>query len=404
MPAAGDNPRAPISQAALDDLKSRNPCIEVARRYVALRKSGSKMVGPCPICSTDRQSRKASRFEAAVDGWVCANCSDGGDVIKLVQRVEGLGFTAAVAHLGGAHEPDPAVAAAHAKAASLKKLKQESDAKYFRERERDALYDVWRHAVPAPGTPVEAYLALRRLALPPGVRLRYIERLDYYHGQELGSGGKKLPRIVHAGPAMVAPIVAPDGKFRGLHYTWLDLAAPNGKALIKDPDTGEQLPAKKVRGSKVGGHIELARITDPHTLFVGEGIETVLAVWQALTRLGRTLPGWGFWSAVDLGNLAGRSAETVKHPTALDAGGRGRKLPGPVPDLASDAIALPASAGMVVLLGDADSDAFATDCAMARACARHAEQGRELDPMRQVRVAWPPASLDFNDMLTGAPT
>jgi polyphosphate kinase len=39
---------------------------------------------------------------------------------------------------------------------------------------------------------------------------------------------------------MVAPIVRADGKFSGLHFTWIDLTQPSGKASIADPETGER--------------------------------------------------------------------------------------------------------------------------------------------------------------------
>ena len=97
---------SPIGEAALEALKRRHPCHEVAARWVSLRKHGRKMIGPCPIHSPDRQARDSTAFECDADGWVCAVCADGGDVIKLVQLVE-FGsaegtFLAAVERLGGA--------------------------------------------------------------------------------------------------------------------------------------------------------------------------------------------------------------------------------------------------------------------------------------------------------------
>jgi hypothetical protein len=202
---------------------------------------------------------------------------------------------------------------------------------------------------------------------------------------------------------MLAPIVDAKGKFRALHTTWLDLNRPNGKALIKDPETGDELPAKKVRGSKAGNAIHLVHATErPHTLFIGEGIETVLSVWLAL-RMDRErnndalgMVNMIFWSAVDLGNIGGRAAETVPHPARKTAGGRVQRVPGPEPDMASPAIAIPDSVTDLVLLGDGDSDRFTTQCALARAARRYAAPGRT------VRVAWAPDGEDFNDELRKA--
>ena len=91
-----------VSQADLADLKARNPVTEIAARYVRLRPHGKGMMGPCPMCSLDPQKSDSRRFECDADKWVCAVCTDGGDVISLVERVEHLDFLGAVEWLGGA--------------------------------------------------------------------------------------------------------------------------------------------------------------------------------------------------------------------------------------------------------------------------------------------------------------
>ena len=90
-----------VSQAELADLKARNPVTEIAARYVRLRPHGKGMIGPCPMCSSDPQKSDSTRFECDADRWVCAVCTDGGDVISLVERVEHLDFLGAVEWLGG---------------------------------------------------------------------------------------------------------------------------------------------------------------------------------------------------------------------------------------------------------------------------------------------------------------
>src|SRR5262249_49046710 len=156
--------------------------------------------------------------------------------------------------------------------------------------------------------PVESYLRLRELEVPDwsqsATRLRYVADMPYYHGDETDSAGRKKPRIVHRGPAMVAPIIR-GGKVSGLHFTYLDLMQRKGKAPIRDPDTGEALPAKKIRGSKSAGAIELLKVAHgaaPVQLIVGEGVETVLAVWLAMKSACADLTLIEFWSAIDLGN------------------------------------------------------------------------------------------------------
>jgi hypothetical protein len=356
-----------ISDAELAQLKANNLCDAIAARWVRLRKHGNGMIGPCPICSRDRQSKSDGRFEIKDrDGWVCAACQAGGDVIALVQKVEGLDFKGAIEWLGGVRETDPVEAARREKERAEKGAQREKDAKIYRERERGKLYDIWDLALAPKGTIVEAYLEKRCLVLPPNAhkRLRCVPDMPYF-----AHGGKDAA-VIHRGPAMVAPIIGPDSKFRGLHFTYIDLAEPKGKANILDPETGEPLPAKKVRGSKAGGIIQIVKADPVKRLIVGEGIETVLSVWHALNSLGRDLEGTAFWSAVDLGNLGGKAAGTVSHPTLKDAAGRARRVPGPDPDLTAPAIALPESIGDVVLLGDGDSDRVVTECALYRAQVR----------------------------------
>jgi CHC2 zinc finger len=90
--------------AELDELKSRpgNSCAEVAERLgCRLRRYGREKMGPCPICSSDLQSKTATRWQTKDGGWVCAACEDGGDVIALVSKALNLDFKGAVDWLGG---------------------------------------------------------------------------------------------------------------------------------------------------------------------------------------------------------------------------------------------------------------------------------------------------------------
>jgi hypothetical protein len=379
-----------ISEATLADLKARNPCDQVAGKWVKLRKHGKKLIGPCPICSENRTSRKATKFECDADGFVCAGCNQGGDVIKLVQLVEQIDFPAAIAWLGGAQDIDSVTAAAREQERAAARAKADQGNKQIRERERGKVYAIWLRGAEAPGSPVEDYLRLRGLQLPPGCRLRCIPDMPYY-----ASGSIDAP-VVHRGPAMLAPIVDAEGKFRALHTTWLDLSRPNGKALIKDPETADELPAKKVRGSKAGNAIRLVDVSAPAQLYLGEGIETVLSVWLALHQDGRDLTHCAFWPGVDLGNIGGRAVETVPHPTAKTAGGRVQRVPGPSPDITAPAIVIPDSVTELVLLGDSDSDRFTTHCALNRAAVRY----RRSD--RLVTVMWADDGCDFNDELRKA--
>jgi hypothetical protein len=375
-----------IPDAALSQLKADNPCHAIAARMgVRLRKHGSKMVGPCPICSKDKQSRSAARFEADSEGFVCAVCREGGDVIKLVQLVEGQDFRGAVAWLGGPGEVDPIAAEKRARERAEEQAKRDAEAERYRQNERKTLHDIWNHAVrDIAGTPVDAYLRFRHLEPPPAVRLRYVAALPFYHGMQIGEGGRKHARVIHRGAAMIAPITDNAGIFRGLSQTWIDLSQPKGRPILADPDTGEILKARKFRGSTKAAHIDLLGPRLPGKIIIGEGIETVLTAWLALSKLGRDLTDTAFWTALDLGNFGGKAADKIG------------RLPGPTPDLAAPAIAVPPCVTEIVILGDGDSERVLTECALCRASARWSTDAR------QVRVAWAPAGRDFNDLLREA--
>jgi hypothetical protein len=379
-----------FSQVALDNVRARNPVNEVAGRWVLLRRHGRGFIGPCPIHSPDPQARDSTSFECTdAETWVCATCQDGGDVFRLVEQVLNLDFVAAVEWLGGAREADPEQERRIDEERARRRAERERQAALYRDQERCRTFEIWRRGLPVKGTPVAAYLALRGLEAPPRSWLRAALDMPLY-----ASGGKDAA-ILHRGPCMLAAIVGPAGRFAGVHFTWIDLDQPNGKAAVTDPEMGHRVSAKKMRGSVKGGHIELVPEPLPSHLVLGEGIETVLSVWVALMSAGRDLDGWAFWSGLDLGNIGGLALEKVAAP-GRDVRGRIRYVPGPEPDLSEPGIAIPDSVDELVLLGDSDSDPFLTRCAIARAGKRYARLGR------QVRVAWAPNGADFNDVLRGA--
>lgn len=378
----------------LDDIRARNSLADVAGGYVKLRRAGSKLVGPCPICGGKVNSQ---RFEILDNGesWVCAVCPDGGDVIRLVEKAEGCDFLAAIERLGGRREVDAAEAKAIFEAREKKRLDREKTAAGYREAERKRLWRTWKGALPVHETPVERYLAGRGLQLPavcPG--LRYLPSAPYWHGESIDSNGRKSPVMIHSGPAMLAAFIRGDGTFGGLHTTWLDGGVRPIKIELTDPATGEVLNSKKMRGSKTGAHITVMPLNpSPRSLVIGEGIETVLAVWTAYKIAGRPTTDTEFWAAGDLGNLAGRAIETVKHPTLKRPNGQAQRVPGPMPDPDDAGLSIPDSVEELVLLGDGDSDSVLTQYAMTRAARRYSQAGRI------IRIAFAPDGKDFNDVL-----
>jgi hypothetical protein len=434
-----------LTDAELDDLKARNPVNELAG--VRLRRGSSAFgragfTGPCPICSNDAQKRTAQRFECNAERWVCAVCQDGGDILKLLMKRDGIDFKEAVTRLGGVAPVamTPIVADRAGKAAFARgvpvsaaidfsvhaalicawqdgwqKAKRADDSNNaYRERERKRLFDWWEVAAPiydktaanglSPRNPVVAYLAGRGLIAPPNARLRFHPRIPLF-----ADGREQEPRMLHQGPAMLAAILAPNFgsagfHFAGLHMTWLDPAGPKGKLSIADPETRESVPSKKVRGSKAGGYIDLGGDRYDQfdndrpvyaRMFAGEGIETTLVPYTALMRTRRLRAGDGFRCGIDLGNLAGKATFTIAHPTEKTERGIPRRVGGPEPDLDAPAMPVPESVSELVGLGDGDSDPFLTQYAMARFKARNTT------PDRTVRVVFAPPGGDFNDSLQG---
>jgi hypothetical protein len=145
-------------------------------------------------------------------------------------------------------------------------------------------------------------------------------------------------------PAMVALVTnGASGAERAIHRTFL-APSGNGKASVD--------PRKMMLGPCSGGVVRLADPGD--VLMVGEGIETWLAAMQATGH-----PAWAALSTSELRHL---------------------DLPTTVRDL------------IVLADGDEAGEAAARDCGL-----RWKRQGR------RVRIARPPAGMDFNDMLLGHP-
>ncbi|HOX67491.1 MAG TPA: toprim domain-containing protein [Burkholderiaceae bacterium] len=123
---------------------------------------------------------------------------------------------------------------------------------------------MWAQCVPiSPDDPCSAYLTQRGLvgAWPLPEVLRFHPSLPYWNGVE------KLGPF----PAMVAPLIAPDGRTVALHRTYL--TAHGRKAGVPTP--------KKVTGASgvlAGASIPLHEPTGG-VIGIAEGIETALAAW-----------------------------------------------------------------------------------------------------------------------------
>jgi hypothetical protein len=135
---------------------------EIARRGIKLNGPGPELYGPCPKCGgTDRFAINASK-----QVWNCRGCQRGGDVISIVQHLDGCTFDAAVATLsrqgpigcgiGKNATPDLSD--------SVLKTYGQSSCNGAVERAREALA-IWSAAREPQGTSAWTYLFRRGIAL-----------------------------------------------------------------------------------------------------------------------------------------------------------------------------------------------------------------------------------------------
>lgn len=382
-----------FSPDQIDDVRARADCADLAQTFGArLRRSGGRFLGSCPICGG---GKTATRFEADRAKWVCAVCPDGGDAIKLVQKATGRGFVEAVAYLGGVRELTQGERDKIARERATREAQDAKRQEAYRAREIETCRAIWRTAAVGDLADVLDYLRARGLDAPDPFFGRAAAVMPYFHGETQDEFGRRSPRVIHRGPAMLFPLVSPAGAFAGLHVTWFDPQRPGKKAAIVDPDDADTaLPAKKMRGSAKGAHLRLARCVEPRRLFLGEGVETVLSARTFLARAGRLRPTDAFWAAGSLGNIGGPHAGTVPHPELKTQAGRPQRVAGPEP-AEGPSIVLPDGLDELVLLGDGDSDPFTTAQALARARNRYAARAK-------VRTVMAAVGADFNDMLMEA--
>jgi hypothetical protein len=371
----------------------------------AVKARGRRGVGPCPSCGgKDRFSVDGNKGSFYCRG----HAREGGDVIAMVMHITGASFMGACEEITGEAMPkrkpgddvrraDPKLIEQRRLDAEAERNRRETEARDYRQREIDRAHTIWNDATAIAGTPAENYLRGRGVAAPTGARLRFHRDLKFWHYTAEGIVA------LHRGFAMVARIDDADHRFIGCHCTWIDLSTRKGKAEIIDPESGEILPAKKVRGSQKGGHIHLGG--DPRTarhLVTGEGIETTLAVREAMRQANRDLGDCLFWASINLGNIGGPSARTVPHPTLrrTDKKGRVRRVFVPGPDPAADAgdepvLMPPPQITRATILGDGDSDRFTTECTLLRG----ANRWRQLHDHMRAEIAWPGEGVDFCDLM-----
>lgn len=349
------------------------PIEDIAARLEirGLKRAGREMTGPCPVCGGH------DRFSINKDMGIfnCRTCG-GGDVIRLVELVQGCNFKEALQWLCGdaAVVISPEEAVRREDRFKSEQHRRNAEAEKYRQYARKRAFQNWKAATPAKGTMVEDYLRLRGLPLPDVPPcLRFAADLPY-----IKKIGRKSTRL-HSGPAMVAAIQLPDGRFSALHQTWLDMSQPKGKARIFDPE-GNPISAKLYAGPKKTCAIRLHTPQGADTLVMGEGIETTATAWVA-----DATPNAAYWAGVDLGNMAGRQTKE-----------KGKRYSG-VPDLGAgaDGFVPPEWVKRLIYIMDGDSNPKDTRAKLEAGC-RRAMARR---PGLVASIVPADAGKDLNDMI-----
>jgi putative DNA primase/helicase len=244
---------------------------EIARRGIALRGRGPERCGPCPVCGagTDRFSINTKK-----QLWYCRVCATGGDVIALVQHIDGVGFREACRILGG----EVAVTSARPNPPP-----KPSPAAGQNDNSKRAL-TMWWTARPIISTLAETYLRSRSLEYldPDGDVLRFHPHCPF--------GGEVRPCMI----ALFRAIIG--NKPVAIHRTALTIDGCKFDRRTLGPIGGAAIKLSADEDVTMGLH-------------VGEGIETTLAAMALGFR-----PAWALGSAEGIAKfpvLAGIEALTI---------------------------------------------------------------------------------------------
>jgi DNA primase len=88
-----------ITREQAQAVKASVDLVEVAQRYVSLRKVGKLWVGRCPLHEGREVSNKSLTVDPERQNWKCWSCGKWGDAISMVMAFEGVAFPLAVRFL-----------------------------------------------------------------------------------------------------------------------------------------------------------------------------------------------------------------------------------------------------------------------------------------------------------------
>lgn len=363
--------------------------LSVAQRAGAvLKRFGRDWKGSCPVCSPgERSSDRFVVTPAQPDPqkrWMCRGAR-GGDIIAMVCHAQGVEFIDAVEFITGEAPPrggsgqriNPEVARERRSERVDDRIEAERDAKRDERRKIETARDLWSAGRDILGTFGDTYFRRRAIVLDDelAVDLRFIPSLEY-RGFPDPDSDEEI--VLGSFPCVLAAMrIGPD--LVAVHRTYLDPSEPR---KLKPGGCQKRNLAKKVFGKAGGGLIRFGFFTP--ILAIGEGIETTLS-WRGLGGGGDEC---SFAAAYSLGNLSGAATGTVPHPEKPS-----KHIPNGEPDMSRPGVILPDIVEEVILLGDGDSDRFATRASLLVAARRFRAQGKV------VTVSMAPDGADWNDVL-----
>ena len=238
---------------------------------------------PCPHCGGKDRYRYTDHQGAG--GFICNQCTpQGGSGFDLLMLVFGYDFKEAARQVAAVLGFSDDRAGQYQ---ARRPLPSEPAAPI--QDKQPALLKTWHEACPLDGNdPASLYLQSR--GLPPdswqwtGGAIRFHSALSLYALRAL-DGHTAAPLLIGYYPAMIAAVTDTGGSLQGLHLTYLapDSDDPHRwhKLNATHPETGEALPAKKMRArypeALRGAAVALAAPDTDGRILVSEGIETALA-------------------------------------------------------------------------------------------------------------------------------
>lgn len=262
-----------LKAAALGRWPEIHAALGIPRQYLNPRRHC-----PCPYCGGKDRYRYTDYQGSG--GFICNQCTpQGGSGFDLLMLVFGYDFAEAarqVAVLLG-------MAAGQAQQYTPRRPLPPNTAAPPPDKQA-SLLKIWYAALPlAIGDPVSGYLKTRGLPLsiPLPAALRYEPALPYY-ALRAQDAHTAAPLLIGRYPAMIAAIRNTGGELQGLHLTYLQHDNTGWRKLAAShPETGESLPAKKMRTRYAealrGAAVHLSEPDRQGRLIAAEGIETALA-------------------------------------------------------------------------------------------------------------------------------